>query len=79
MRTGLLIAGIILMVIGAAGYVYVQATLSDCQSFLGQLGRAFSGDIQSRCQQANLMQMGGAGLFVVDIGLTIGGAVAKSK
>jgi len=79
MKGNLLAAGIILMLIGAGGFLYVQQSLSDCQSFLGQVGRTFSGDIEQRCHTANLTQMGGAALFIVGIGLTIGGAMAKGR
>jgi len=77
MKGGLLAAGIIFMVIGAGGFLYVQQSLSDCQSFFGQMGRTFYAEMEQRCQTANLTQVGGAGLFVIGLGLTIGGAVAK--
>ena len=79
MRVGLLAAGIILMVIGAMGFLYVEQTMSDCQSFFGQIGRTFSSNMEQRCQTANMTQMGGTGLFIVGIGLTIGGAATKGK
>ena len=79
MKGDLLAAGIILMVIGAIGFLYFQQTMSDCQSLLGQVGRTFSGDIEQRCHTANLTQLGGAALFIVGIGLTIGGAMAKGR
>ena len=79
MKGGLLAAGIIMMVIGAGGFLYVQQSLSDCQSFFGQLGRTFYGEMEQTCQTANLTQIGGAALFIVGIGLTIGGAMAKGR
>jgi Na+-transporting methylmalonyl-CoA/oxaloacetate decarboxylase gamma subunit len=41
MNVGLLIAGIVLMILGVSAYVYVQSTLHDCASFMGQLGNSF--------------------------------------
>ena len=79
MKAGLLAAGIILMLIGATGFLHVQQSLSDCQSFLGQIGRTFSGDIEQRCQTANLTQLAGTALFIIGLGLTIAGAVSKGK
>lgn len=79
MNAGLLAAGIILMLIGAAGYLYVQTALSDCQSFMGQLGRLFSSGIEQKCQTANYIQLGGSGLFIIGIGLTIGGAISSGS
>jgi len=79
MKGGLLAAGIIMMVIGTIVFLSVEQTQSDCQSFLGQVGRTFSGDMEQRCQIAKLTQMGGAGLFIIGIGLTFGGAIAKGR
>lgn len=77
MKIGLFITGIILMILGAVAFVYVQSTLSDCASFMGQLDRFFSGRAAQKCLQANYLQLGGAVIFVIGIGLTIGGAVSK--
>ncbi len=79
MRVGLLIGGIILMIIGVIAYFSVQQSISDCGSFIGQLGRAFSSTVAQRCQTSQFIQLGGAGLFVIGLGLTIGGAVSRSK
>lgn len=67
------------MVIGVAAYLYVQQSVADCGSFVGQLGRLFSSQMQSQCQMLNLIQLGGGALFVIGIGLTIGGAAAKGR
>ena len=75
----MLAAGIILMLIGAAGYLSVQLALADCAFFLGQVGRIFSGEAEKRCQIVNYIQLGGGVLFVIGIVFTIGGAVAKSE
>lgn len=79
MRGDLLAAGIIMMLIGAGGFLYVQQSIPDCQSFLGQMGRTVSEEMKQRCQTAKLTQMGGASLFVIGIGITIGGAMAKGR
>jgi len=79
MKAGLLATGIILMLIGAVGYLAMQQNISDCGSFVGQLGRMFSSSMGQKCQMANMIQLGGAVLFVLGIGLTIGGAVSGSK
>jgi len=77
MKTGLLVTGIILMIISAIGYFSIQQALSDCGSFVGQLGRFFSQDISQQCQMAQLVQIVSAIIGVIGLGLTIAGAVAK--
>ena len=67
------------MLIGAGGYLYVQTSLADCESFVGQLGRFFSSGIDQRCQLANYIQLGGAFIFIIGLGLTIGGAAARGR
>ncbi len=79
MHASLLTAGIILMVFGVIGFLYVQQASSDCESIFGQIGRAFSSSAEQRCQMANYIQLGGGVLFVIGIGLTIGGAAAKER
>lgn len=65
------------MIFGVIGYFSVQSSISDCQSFVGQVGRTFSQNMAEECQIHSIIQIGSAVLFVVGIGLTIGGAVAK--
>lgn len=65
------------MILGVIGYFSVQSSISDCESFVGQIGRTFSQNISQECQMRSLIQIGSGILFVVGIGLTIGGAVAK--
>ncbi len=67
------------MVFSAIGYFSVQSSISDCGSFVGQIGRTFSPDISQRCQISSLIQIGSGALFVVGVGLTIGGAAAKGE
>ena len=78
MKTGTLVGGIILLIIGIAVYSYLQTTVSDCQSFLGQLGRFFSSDIAQRCQTVALIQIGSIFMGVIGLGIMIYGAVAKN-
>ena len=77
MKTGTLVAGIILMVIAGIGFFSMQQAISDCGSFAGQLGRFFSSDISQQCQMAQMIQLGSVVFGVIGLGLTIGGAVAK--
>ena len=79
MNAGLLVGGIFLMVLGAAMYLYVQTALSECASFIGQLGQMFSSDSAQQCQIANYVQLGGGVSFVIGLGLTIGGAVSSGE
>jgi len=79
LKVGAFIAGIILMILGVLFYFSMQTSMSDCGSFIGQLGRTFSGDIAQRCQMVSMMQIG-AGIFVViGLSLLIYGAVATGK
>ncbi len=65
------------MIFGVLGYFSVQSSISDCQSFVGQVGRTFSQNIAEGCQMHSIIQIISAVLFVVGIGLAIGGAVAR--
>ena len=65
------------MIFGVIGYFSVQSSISDCQSFVGQVGRTFSQNIAEGCQIRSIIQIVSAVLFVHGIGLAIGGAVAK--
>jgi uncharacterized membrane protein len=67
------------MIFGVIGYFSIQSSISDCQSFVGQVGRTFSQNIAEGCQIRSIIQIVSAVLFVVGIGLAIGGAVAKGK
>lgn len=67
------------MILGVLFYFSMQTSMSDCGSFIGQLGRTFSGDIAQRCQMVSMMQIG-AGIFVViGLSLLIYGAVASGQ
>ncbi|MCE9651922.1 MAG: SHOCT domain-containing protein [Nitrosarchaeum sp.] len=79
LKVGGFIAGIILMIIGVIVYFSMQQSMSDCGSFIGQLGRAFSGDIAQRCQMASIMQIGSVVLIVIGIGSLIYGAVSSGE
>jgi hypothetical protein len=79
MKVGLLLAGIILMAIGALGFLSMSQNLADCGSFVGQVGRTFSSQVNQKCQTANMIQIGGGILFVIGLGLTIGGSVMSSE
>lgn len=65
------------MIFGVIGYFSVQSSISDCQSFVGQVGRTFSQNMAQGCQVNSIVQIASAVLFVIGIGLAIGGAVAK--
>jgi hypothetical protein len=79
LKVGAFVAGIILMILGVLFYFSMQTSMSDCGSFIGQLGRAFSGDFAQKCQMVSMMQIG-AGIFVViGLSLLIYGAVATGE
>jgi hypothetical protein len=79
LKVGAFVAGIILMIIGVLVYFSMQTSMSDCGSFIGQLGRTFSDDIAQKCQMTSMMQIG-AGIFVViGLSLLIYGAVANGE
>lgn len=65
------------MIFGVIGYFSVQSSISDCQSFVGQIGRTFSQNMAQGCQIQSIIQIASAVLFVIGIGLAIGGAVTK--
>lgn len=77
MKIGAFIAGIVLMILGVLVFFSVQTAVSDCGSFIGQIGRTFSGDVAQRCQMVSMMQIGSGILVVIGIGLLVYGAVAK--
>jgi hypothetical protein len=79
MKAGALAVGIVLLVIGALGFVYAQTQVSEYQSFMGQLGRTFSRDMQTQYQTLQYMMLGSVAIGVIGIGVTIYGAVAKGK
>lgn len=79
MKTGILVTGIILLMIGAGGYGSLQGNASDCQSFVGQLGRTFSQDIAQRCGYVALEQVLLIIIAVIGLGILIYGAVAKRR
>lgn len=65
------------MIIGVLVYFGMQPSLSDCGSFIGQLGRTFIDDIANRCQMASVIQIGAGITTVIGIGLLVYGAAAK--
>jgi len=79
MKVGTLIAGIIFLMLSAAGFSFLQESLNDCSSFIGQLGRAFSSDVSQNCKMTQLLLIGAAIFGVIGLGLMIGGAAAKGK
>lgn len=79
MRSGTLAGGIVMMVLGAIGYFALAPYSSDCGSFAGQLGRAFSSGYAQECQMVHLIQLGSIVFSIIGLGLTIGGAVASGS
>ncbi len=79
MKTGSVIGGIILLIIGAAGYVSLQSSASDCRSLLGQIGIFISSDISGRCGLVYVGQILFSIIFVIGIVVLIYGAVAKRR
>lgn len=79
MKIGILATGIILLIIGAGGYGSLQGSASDCQSFVGQVGRTFSQDFAQKCSYVALGQVLLIIIAVIGLGILIYGAVAKKK
>lgn len=61
--TGWLVVGAVLALVGVLVFLAQGSTVGECQTFLGQLGRALSPEVQQRCGTANLLR-------------TVGGVVA---
>ncbi len=67
------------MIIGVIIYFSMQQSMSDCGSFIGQLGRAFSGNFAQQCQMVVIMQIGAIVILVIGLGSLIYGAVASGE
>ena len=79
MKAPTLVTGIVLLVLGAIGFVYAQTQIGDYQTFIGQFGRALSKEMQTQYQMLQYILLGSAAIGVTGIGLTIYGAVAKPR
>lgn len=77
MRTGPLIAGVILLGFGVVLFMWASNQMSEGQTSIGQIGRAFSSNMQAQYQQYQYMQLGGIGIAVVGIGALIYGVAKK--
>ena len=79
MRSGLLAFGIVLLVAGGLLFMMGYNGVQDYQTFLGQIGRAFSQSAQEKYQMYILMETGGGILALIGFVLSIAGAVARKK
>lgn len=79
MKIGPLIAGIILLIVAIIGFTSSANSVSQGQTFLGQLGNTFVPEQAQQYQQAQYSELGFGGLGVIGLGLLIYGAVATKK
>jgi len=79
MKKGPLVAGIILLLIGAMGYVSASQSISEGQTWRGEAERILSNNSQTQYQQSGFAQLAFVALFVIGLGLLIYGAAATSS
>lgn len=72
-----MLLGGILLVGGALGFVWSSNNIAEYQTFVGQLGRALSDQVQQSYQEWQVVQYGSIAAAMVGIALVIYGAVAK--
>lgn len=79
MRTGPLIAGVLLLIFGIGLFMYGYNQIQEFRSlgFLGQLGRAINPDLQKQYDDYQNFQYVGMASAVVGIGALIYGAAKK--
>lgn len=77
MKIGSLIAGIILLIIAVLGFTSTSTSISESQSFLGQVERGLSEDARTTHQVNQYAQLGFGVLGVIGLGLVIYGAAAS--
>ncbi len=86
-NTGVLVAGIVLVIIAGIGFIvpitdtgYSIPQINElCTSGLGQLGQLFSGDLQQVCFEYRYFTYGIYGFGLMGIILVIVGAVVPSR
>ena len=81
-----IIAGIFILAVAIIGYILpidegysIPQVVALCNSGMGQLGQAFSGDIVKSCSEFNGLLMGVYGSGILGLILIIVGAVIPSK
>lgn len=79
MRSGPVIAGVILLIFGLAVFMYTYNQMVNFQNtgLIGQFARALSPDIQRQYNELQLLQVGGMGFAVAGVGSLIYGAAKK--
>lgn len=77
---GAIVVGVIVLLLGVILFFSQEATVADCGTVLGQLGRAFSSEVTQRCSTANALRIVGgvaaAGGAIVAI---VGGLLLANK
>lgn len=79
MRSGIVTAGIVLLIVGLAAFMTAQIKIQEFQSLLGQVAIVISNEARQNYQMFQLMQMGGAILSVIGGIVCIAGFVAKAE
>lgn len=81
--TAALTVGAIILLVGLLMFFSQGSTLAECQTFLGQLGRALSADLQQRCSTASTLRtlgaLGGAGGAILALVGGVGLASAQPR
>ena len=84
--TGIFVVGVFLLVIALIGYVIpidegysIPQVVGLCNSGMGELGQAFSGEIVKGCSEFNGLLMGVYGAGILGVVLMIVGAVRTGK
>ncbi len=75
---GMLITGVVIALVGLGLYLSQGATVADCHTALGQLGRAISAEVAQQCDTANALRVvgglaAGGGMILAIVGaITLG-------
>ena len=85
-KGGLIAGGIVLLILAIIGYILpieegysIPDVIALCNSGMGQLGQAFSGDIVKACSKYNTYLIGIYGSAVLGLILIVVGSVVPGK
>ena len=79
MNTRVFVVGVVLLVAGFALFWYGYQTVQELSSNLGILGRILSSEVQERYEIAKYAEIGGGGLALTGLAVTVYGIVTNSK